>query len=97
MLYIYIYTYIFTGKYIYIQIHTYIYIAIIYSPGVGRRSYPKVGRGETVRGGGGGGGGGGGVGEVSVDVGQQVAHHRRDTGAHVLGGQAGEMPARSRG
>ena len=63
---------------------------------VGWRSYPKVGRGEAVRGGGGGGGGSGGVGEVGVDVSQQVAHHRRDAGTHVLGGQAGEMPARSR-
>jgi len=32
------------------------------------------------------------VGEVGVDVGEQVAHHRRHAGTHVFGGQTGEVP-----
>lgn len=56
-------------------------------------TYPEVGRCESVRGGRRGRGGRGGVGEVSVDVGQQVAHHGRDAGAHVLSRQTGEVPA----
>ena len=34
------------------------------------------------------------MGEVGVDVGQQVTHHRGNAGAHVLRGQTGEMPGR---
>lgn len=51
---------------------------------------PKVGCGEAVRGGDVGGGGGG-VGEVGVDVGQEVAHHRGNAWTHVLPRQTGEV------
>lgn len=33
------------------------------------------------------------MGIKGVDVGQECAHHCRDPRAHVLGGQAGKMPA----
>lgn len=55
-------------------------------------THPKVGGGKAVRRRDVGGGRGG-VGEVGVDVGQQVAHHGRHPWTHVLGRQAGEVPA----
>lgn len=57
-----------------------------------RCTYPKVRGSKSVRCGGSGCGGGGGVGEVSVDISEQVAHHCWHTGTHVLGGQTGEVP-----
>lgn len=33
------------------------------------------------------------MGEVSIDISKQVAHHCWHTGTHVFGGQTGEMPA----
>lgn len=62
-------------------------------PEAPERTHPEVGRGEAVRGGRGGCGGGRGVSEIGVDVGEQVAHDGRHTGTHVLGRQAGEVPA----
>lgn len=54
------------------------------------RTYPEIGSGKAV--GGRDVGGGGGVGIVSVDVGQQGAHHCRHPRAHVFGGQASKVP-----
>lgn len=59
-------------------------------------SYPKVRRSESVRGGCRGCGSRGGVCEVSVDVGQQVAHHGWHAGTHVFSRQTGEMPTERR-
>ena len=59
------------------------------------QTHPKVGGSKAVR--------GrdivgclGGVSVVGVDVGQQRAHHRRNTWAHVLRRQAGKMTANER-
>lgn len=53
---------------------------------------PKVGGSKAV--GSGDVSGGGGVGVEGIDVGEQGAHHGRDAGTHVLGGQTGKVPDR---
>lgn len=55
-------------------------------------THPKVRCSKSVRSGGSGCGGGGGVGEVGIDISEQVAHHSRHTGTHVFSGQTGEVP-----
>lgn len=63
------------------------------SKGKSRCTHPEVGGSESVRSGGSGCGGGGGVGEVGIDICEQVTHHCWHAGTHVFGGQTGEMPA----
>ncbi len=58
-----------------------------------RCTYPKVRCSESVRSGSSGCGGGGGVGEVGIDISEQVAHYCWHTGTHVLGRQTGEVAA----
>ena len=52
-----------------------------------KHTYSKVRGGESVRSRGCGCGGGGGVGEVGIDISEQVAHDCWHTRTHVLAGQ----------
>lgn len=56
------------------------------------RTYPEIGSSKAV--GGRHVGGGSGMCIVSVDVGEQGAHHRRHSGTHVFRGQAGKVAER---